>query len=54
VGCVVVTGDEARAVATAAQRANARTPWTTPDGARWSLTFRPLLPDETGCADLAG
>jgi hypothetical protein len=23
-------------------------------GTRWSVTFRPLLPDETGCADLTG
>jgi hypothetical protein len=23
-----------------------------PDGTRWTVTFRPLLPDESGCADL--
>jgi hypothetical protein len=41
-----------RAVLDAAARATASTPWVTADGTRWSVTFRPLLPDETGCADL--
>jgi hypothetical protein len=50
--CVVATGEEASAARTAARSANALTPWTSPDGTRWSLTFRPLLPHETGCADL--
>jgi len=50
--CVLASGDQARAVREAAQGANALTPWTTGDGARWSLSFRPLLPQETGCADL--
>ena len=52
VTCVTATGVEAQALLQAAGAANAATPWTTPDGARWSVTFRPLLPDETGCADL--
>jgi hypothetical protein len=52
--CVTVTGTEAAALLGAARSANAGTPWTTGDGARWSVTFRPLLPDETGCADLTG
>jgi hypothetical protein len=52
--CVTATGDQARAVLTAAASANAATPWVTADGARWSITFRPLLPDESGCADLTG
>jgi hypothetical protein len=52
--CTLVTGDAARTVTEAARQANAQTPWTTPDGARWALTFRPLLPHESGCADLAG
>ena len=52
VGCVVATGDEARAVRAAVDRASVRTPWQTPDGALWSVTFRPLLPDESSCADL--
>jgi hypothetical protein len=50
--CVVATGDQAGAVAEAARGANQLTPWTTGDGARWSITFRPLLPHESGCADL--
>jgi len=31
---------------------NAATPWTS-GGKTWWLTLRPLLPDESGCADLA-
>jgi hypothetical protein len=50
--CVVATGDRATAVLEAAGSANALTPWLGDDGARWSLLLRPLLPDETGCADL--
>ncbi|WP_369139831.1 hypothetical protein [Modestobacter versicolor] len=52
VSCVVATGDQAPAVTTAARAANQLTPWRTDDGARWAVTFRPLLPHETGCADL--
>ena len=51
--CVVATGDQATAVLAAAGTGNALTPWVTPDGGRWSVTFRPLLPDESGCSDLA-
>jgi hypothetical protein len=54
VSCVVATGDQAAAVLEAAGRANLLTPWLGDDGARWSLLLRPLLPDETGCADLQG
>ncbi len=50
--CVVATGEQAAAVLDAAAQANALTPWVTADGARWSVLFRPLLPHETGCADL--
>jgi hypothetical protein len=50
--CVVATGDQAVAVTAAARAADQLTPWTTADGAVWSVTFRPLLPQETGCADL--
>ncbi len=53
IGCVVATAEQATAVATAAQGADSLTPWTSGD-TRWSVTFRPLLPEETGCADLAG
>jgi hypothetical protein len=52
VGCVTATGDQARAVLDAAGRANAATPWVGADGRRWTVIVRPLLPDETGCADL--
>jgi hypothetical protein len=52
VGCVTATGDQAKAVLAAAAKANAATPWTS-GGKAWSLVLRPLLPDESGCADLA-
>ncbi|HEY0126293.1 MAG TPA: hypothetical protein VGB58_04055 [Blastococcus sp.] len=52
VSCVTATGADAQAVLQAAGGGNAATPWVTGDGARWSVAFRPLLPDETGCADL--
>jgi hypothetical protein len=51
VGCVVATGGQAAAVLAAAATANAATPWVS-GGTRWSVAFRPLLPDESGCADL--
>ncbi|GAA3175626.1 hypothetical protein GCM10010531_31610 [Blastococcus jejuensis] len=50
--CVTATGGEATAVIGAAQDANVLTPWLSTDGSRWSLVFRPVLPHETGCADL--
>jgi hypothetical protein len=50
--CVVAAGEQAPAVLDAARDANTLTPWVAVDGTRWSVTFRPLLPDETGCADL--
>jgi hypothetical protein len=40
-------------VLTAAADATAITPWGS-GGDTWSLLFRPLLPEETGCADLKG
>jgi hypothetical protein len=49
--CVTATGAEAGRVLAAAAKANANTPWTSGEN-RFSVTFRPLLPDETGCADL--
>ena len=52
VGCVAATGDQARAVLAAAAKANAMTPWTS-GGKQWSVLLRPLLPDESSCADLA-
>jgi hypothetical protein len=52
--CVTATGEQARAVVTAARAADRLTPWVTEDGARWAVSFRPLLPHESGCADLTG
>jgi hypothetical protein len=51
-GCVTVSGDALASTLAAAKKANTATPWTS-GGKRWSVTFRPLLPDEASCADLA-
>jgi hypothetical protein len=50
-GCVSATGAEATKLTDAAAKANAATPWTS-GGKQWGVTFRPMLPDETDCADL--
>jgi hypothetical protein len=50
-GCVTASGGDAAKVLAAAKAANATTPWTS-GGKQWSVVFRPLLPDETGCAAL--
>jgi hypothetical protein len=52
VSCVTADADQTAALLAAAADANAATPWVTPDGSRWSVMFRPLLPDESSCADL--
>jgi len=52
IGCVTVTGDAAKTILATAATANAATPWTS-GGKTWRLQLRPLLPDESGCADLA-
>lgn len=46
--CGTVTGDDWSAVRREASRANQLTPWTDA-GTRFSVLFRPLLPDESGC-----
>jgi hypothetical protein len=46
--CGVVEGADWAAVREVASRANELTPWTD-GGARSSILFRPLLPNETGC-----
>lgn len=47
--CAVITGsDWADRLAPAARTANQLTPWTS-EGRRYAVTFRPLLPDESGC-----
>jgi hypothetical protein len=51
-GCVVVTGDQVPVVLAAARSGNSATSWRTADGGLWSVQFRPLLPDESTCADL--
>ncbi|MEV4640955.1 hypothetical protein AB0J80_26805 [Actinoplanes sp. NPDC049548] len=50
-GCVTMTGEQRDAVLAATKEANASTPWSS-GGNGWTVTLRPLLPDETGCADL--
>lgn len=51
-GCVSATGDQAKGVLAAAEKANAATPWTS-DGKKWFVQIRPLLPDEVDCGSLA-
>jgi hypothetical protein len=46
--CLAVTGDDWSQLEPLARRANQLTPWID-EGERYSLAFRPLLPDETGC-----
>jgi hypothetical protein len=53
IGCVVVTGAEKDKIWAAAKDASAITPWTA-GGSKYLITFRPLLPDEAGCAVLKG
>ena len=50
-GCVTVTGAEVTPVLAAARKANRNTAWTS-GGTQWSVSFRPLLPEEAGCEDL--
>ncbi|TDB78525.1 hypothetical protein [Micromonospora sp. KC723] len=51
--CVTVTGEQVKPLLDAAATANVLTPWVS-EGKRWRVTLRPLLPDETDCASLAG
>jgi len=51
VGCVVASGADKDKVLAAAKDGNVLTPWTQ-DGVRYAIAFRPLLPDEAGCAAL--
>lgn len=50
-GCVTAGGADTAEVLAAAERASAITPWVS-GGKRWRVALRPLLPDESGCADL--
>ncbi|WP_229072674.1 hypothetical protein [Actinoplanes sp. DH11] len=51
VRCVVASGAGKDDVWAAAEKANQQTPWVS-GGKQWSVTFRPLLPDESGCESL--
>jgi hypothetical protein len=53
IGCVTATGAEKDKVMTAAATSTVITPWTS-GGSQWSVKFRPLLPEEQGCAALKG
>lgn len=46
--CLVVSGDAWTAVRALAEQGNQLTPWRS-EGVDYAITFRPLLPDETGC-----
>lgn len=46
--CGVLDGHDAQTVLDDAAETNQLTPWVS-DGKRYVLTFRPLLPDESGC-----
>ena len=52
-GCVAVTGAQKDKVLAAAKAANSATPWTV-GSTKWHVVFRPLLPDESGCAAVKG
>lgn len=47
--CGTVTGEDLAQVLEVVNRANQLTPWTDGTGLSYGLSFRPLLPDETGC-----
>jgi hypothetical protein len=49
--CGTVGGADWDSLRAAAERANELTPWTDA-GRRFGILFRPLLPDETGCAPI--
>lgn len=49
--CALTTGDAAATLLAEARTAVTTTTWTY-DNSRWRVSFRPLLPDETRCADL--
>jgi hypothetical protein len=49
--CVVIEGEAVRQAENLARSAARGTRWRTPE-TTWLVVFRPLLPDETSCADL--
>lgn len=48
--CGSVSGDDLAKVLESARSANQLTPWES-EGRRFGLSFRPLLPDESGCPE---
>ena len=50
--CVVLGAEYLEHLEHLSSTATAATPWTY-GGKRWSVSLRPLLPDESGCADLS-
>lgn len=51
--CGVVEGEGLQELLDAAERANQLTPWVS-QGKTYSVFFRPLLPDESGCPEPGG
>ncbi|ABW16483.1 conserved hypothetical protein [Parafrankia sp. EAN1pec] len=49
--CVTASGEDATKLLAAARTAVTTTRWAS-DGRQWRVSFRPLLPGESGCADL--
>ena len=47
--CMLLTGNDLAAFMTVATTANSTTRWTAPSG-RYSVSVRPLYPDESGCS----
>lgn len=47
--CGTVAGEDLVAVLEVVNQANQLTPWADSAGLEYGLSFRPLLPDETGC-----
>jgi hypothetical protein len=50
-GCVDASGETATKIFGSAGKASTITPWIS-GGSRWTVSVRPLLPGESGCADL--
>ena len=50
--CSLAEGEAVTAVLEAAAGATTDTVWANPDGGRWAVSLRPLLPHEDHCADL--
>ncbi|GIF01189.1 hypothetical protein [Paractinoplanes rishiriensis] len=51
-GCVIAEGSDVERIRSAAEDAGTMTPWTS-QGQTWQLRIRPLLPNESQCADLS-